>query len=54
MNNSQHAVSKIKDRKIVVINQAVNFLTIGFANAFYDKFEDVTLIIESIHTQGEE
>ena len=45
---------KINDRKIVIINQAVNYLTIGFANAFNEKFEDVTLITGSIHTQGEE
>jgi hypothetical protein len=47
-------MSKIKNRKIVIVNQAVNYLTIGFANAFYDKFEDVTLITGSIHSQGEE
>lgn len=45
---------KIKDRKIVVVNQAVNYLTIGICNAFYDKFEDVSLITGSIHAQGEE
>jgi glycosyltransferase involved in cell wall biosynthesis len=46
--------SKITDRKIVVVNQAVNYLTIGFTNAFHEKFEEVTLITGSIHTQGEE
>lgn len=45
---------KIKDRKIVIVNQAVNYLTIGICNAFYEKFEDVSLITGSIHTQGEE
>lgn len=45
---------KIKDRKIVIVNQAVNYLTIGFANAFYQKFENVVLITGSIHPQGEE
>lgn len=45
---------KIKDRKIVIVNQAVNYLTIGFANAFSEKFEHVALITGSIHTQGEE
>ena len=45
---------KIKDRKIVILNQASNYLTIGFANAFHEKFEDVTLITGSIRVQGEE
>lgn len=45
---------KIKDRKIVIINQAVNYLTIGFANAFYEEFEHVTLMTGSVHVQGEE
>jgi Glycosyl transferases group 1 len=44
----------IKDRKIVVINQATNYLTIGFCNAFAEKFESVTLVTGSIHSQGEE
>lgn len=46
--------NKIRDRKIVVVNQAVNYLTIGFANAFSEKFDQVVLITGSIHTQGEE
>jgi glycosyltransferase involved in cell wall biosynthesis len=41
-------------RKIVILNQAVNYLTIGFANAFKEKFEEVVLVTGSIHTQGEE
>lgn len=45
---------KIKDRKIVILNQASNYLTIGFANAFHEEFEDVTLITGSIRVQGEE
>ena len=45
---------KIKDRKIVIINQAANYLTIGFANAFYEEFENVTLMTGSVHVQGEE
>ena len=46
--------NKIKDRKIIIVNQAVNYLTIGFANAFNEKFEHVVLVTGSIHTQGEE
>ena len=46
--------NKIKDRKIIIVNQAVNYLTIGFANAFNEKFEHVVLMTGSIHTQGEE
>ncbi len=45
---------KIKDRKIVVINQASNYLTIGICNAFAKKFDTVDLITGSVHTQGEE
>jgi hypothetical protein len=47
-------MEKIKDRKIVVVNQASNYLTVGFCNAFADKFENVSLITGSIHIQGEE
>lgn len=46
--------NKIKDRKIILINQAANYLTIGFANAFNKKFEHVVLMTGSVHTQGEE
>ncbi|MCF6132693.1 glycosyltransferase family 4 protein [Flavobacterium wongokense] len=47
-------MSKIKDRKIVVVNQASNYLTVGFCNAFAEKFENVALVTGSIHIQGEE
>ena len=46
-------MEKIRDRKIVVVNQAVNYLTIGFCNAFSEKFENVALITGSVHSQGE-
>jgi len=45
---------KINDRKIVIVNQAVNYLTIGLCNAFAERFETVELITGSIHEQGEE
>ena len=45
---------KIKDRKIVIVNQAVNYLTIGIANSFSEKFEAVSLITGNVHPQGEE
>lgn len=44
----------ITDRKIVIVNQASNYLTIGFCNAFAERFASVSLITGSIHTQGEE
>lgn len=47
-------VEKNKERRIVVVNQAVNYLTIGLCNAFSEKFECVDLITGSIHVQGEE
>lgn len=45
---------KIKDRKIVVVNQASNYLTVGLCNAFAEKFKTVDLVTGSIHVQGEE
>ena len=47
-------MEKIQDRKIVVVNQASNYLTIGFCNAFAEQFENVSLITGSVHVQGEE
>ena len=47
-------MEKIKDRRIVVVNQASNYLTVGFCNAFAAKFEEVSLITGSVHVQGEE
>jgi hypothetical protein len=44
---------RIKDRKIVVVNQAVNHLTIGICNALAARFEHVDLITGSVHEQGE-
>lgn len=37
----------------MVVNQASNYLTVGFCNAFAEKFENVALITGSIHIQGE-
>ena len=47
-------MEKIKDRKIVVVNQASNYLTVGFCNAFEARFEAVSLVTGSVHIQGEE
>ena len=47
-------MEKITNRKIVVVNQATNYLTIGFCNAFSERFEKVNLITGSVHVQGEE
>lgn len=44
---------KITNRKIVIVNQATNYLTVGFCNAFARRFEHVILITGSIHEQGE-
>ena len=43
-----------RGEKLVIINQAANYLTIGFANAFNKRFDEVALITGSVHTQGEE
>ena len=44
----------MNSRKIVIINQAVNYLTIGICNEFSKQFEVTSLITGSIHVQGEE
>lgn len=41
-------------RRLVILNQAANYLTVGFANAFNRQFDSVTLITGSVHVQGEE
>ena len=46
--------AKSKGRKIVLVNQAANYLTIGLANAFSQRFFEVVLITGSVHAQGEE
>lgn len=42
------------NRKLVILNQASNYLTIGFANAFKKEFDEVVLMTGSVHVQGEE
>ena len=44
----------IPSSRIVILNQATNYLTIGFANAFNQQFDQVALITGSVHVQGEE
>lgn len=45
---------RIRDRKIVIVNQAANYLTIGLCNEFYEAFENVALVTGGVHEQGEE
>jgi len=47
-------MTKSEKREIVLVNQAVNYLTIGLCNAFSERFQEVALITGSIHVQGEE
>ena len=42
------------NRKLVILNQASNYLTIGFANSFKKEFDEVVLMTGSVHVQGEE
>jgi hypothetical protein len=42
------------DRQIVIVNQAVNYLTIGIANELKKEYKNVSIITGSIHPQGEE
>jgi len=39
-------------RRLVILNQAANYLTVGFANAFNRQFDSVSLIAGSVHIQG--
>ena len=43
-----------QQRKLVILNQAANYLTVGLANAFSEEFNEVVLVSGSIHVQGEE
>lgn len=45
-------MSEARPRRLVILNQAANYLTIGFANAFNRRFESVSLITGSVHVQG--
>jgi len=40
-------------RRLVILNQAANYLTVGLANAFNREFGSVTLVTGSVHVQGE-
>lgn len=44
---------QLSSRRIVILNQAANYLTIGFANTFNNRFEKVALVTGSVHVQGE-
>ncbi len=44
----------MQKKKIVIVNQAVNYLTIGIANEFVKQYDEVALITGSVHVQGEE
>lgn len=43
----------IRSRKIVLVNQAVNYLTIGLANGFFESGNELALISGGVHVQGE-
>lgn len=51
---SENRAGLARDKKLVIVNQAANYLTIGFANAFGKQFDEVALITGSVHVQGEE
>lgn len=42
------------ERKIVLVNQAANYLTVGLCNEFASRFDRVALITGNVHSQGEE
>lgn len=44
----------MQHRKIVIVNQAINYLTIDICNAFAKQSEEIALITGSIHAQGDE
>ncbi len=45
---------RIVGRKIVIINQAANYLTVGICNSFVSRVGNVALITGNIHEQEEE
>ena len=44
-------MNELKDRKIVVVNQTVNYLTVDICNAFAKKIKTVGLITGNVHEQ---
>ena len=44
----------MSNRRIVFVNQAVNFLTVDIVNSFAEKYEDITLLTGNVHAQGTE
>lgn len=54
MMKTETRTGTVRGGKLVIINQAANYLTIGFANAFKKRFDEVALITGSVHAQGEE
>lgn len=46
-------IKRPQKKKLVIINQAANYLTVGLCNAFHKEFDSVALITGSIHEQGE-
>ncbi len=44
----------MSEKKIVFINQAVNFLTVDIVNSFAEKYDHITLITGNVHAQGTE
>jgi glycosyltransferase involved in cell wall biosynthesis len=52
--NTNSRIGADNGEKLVIVNQAANYLTIGFANAFKRRFDEVALITGSVHAQGEE
>jgi glycosyltransferase involved in cell wall biosynthesis len=44
----------MNDKKLVFVNQAVNFLTVDIVNSFAKEYNDITLITGNVHAQGTE
>lgn len=40
------------NKKLVFVNQAVNFLTVDIVNSFAERYDDITLITGNVHAQG--
>lgn len=52
-NTIRKTSGSLKESQLVIINQAANYLTVGFANAFKKRFNSVSLVVGSLHCQGE-
>ena len=42
----------VKEGQILIVNQAVNYLTIDITNAFSENSDNITLLNGNVHSKG--